>query len=81
MINSTSARILEVLRNVPSVLFMKITLLSVSEFVIFIECHLTRGVIPMYFRMMKPLKNHISLISCVNINSNINSNITSLMFA
>lgn len=45
MINSTSARILEVLRNVPSVLFMKITLFEVSEFVIFMNAFNTR-VIP-----------------------------------
>ena len=44
MINSTSARILEVLRNVPSVLFIKICL-SVSEFVIFMNVFNTR-VIP-----------------------------------
>ena len=32
MINSTSARILEVLRNVPSVLFIKITLSERREY-------------------------------------------------
>lgn len=38
MINSTSARILEVLRNVPSVLFIKITLFEpLGEFVIFMN--------------------------------------------
>ncbi len=42
MIYSTSARILEVLRNVPGVLFIKITLFERSEFVIFMNAFNTR---------------------------------------
>ncbi|EDM89308.1 hypothetical protein RUMOBE_00431 [Blautia obeum ATCC 29174] len=38
MINSTSARILEVLRNVPSVLFIKITLFERQRVCDFYEC-------------------------------------------
>ena len=38
MMNSTSARILEVLRNVPSVLFIKITLFERQRVCDFYEC-------------------------------------------
>ena len=43
MINSTSARILEVLRNVPSVLFIKITLFERQRVCDFLRMHLTEG--------------------------------------
>ena len=41
MINSTSARILEVLRNVPSVLFIKITLFERQRVCDFLHMYLT----------------------------------------
>lgn len=41
MINSTSARILEVLRNVPSVLFIKITLFERQRVCDFLRMYLT----------------------------------------